>query len=337
MQVSLNVYDAAANEGSASFPVILSGALGSWVSTKPDHNSYPEFYGCQNDNKACWSRNLGKRGFGINPGRTFGSQLSGTWVAPVAGRWLIRIALSCDVPFFADVESNGCQIDGLTYGCTRMSAARQCASALQMTVTEGAYFNSETSAQLEEMFAGTSASTITAPIVTTGPAVLNGEVEAQAAQMFAPTMGEAERIHTIVVSRQELEAQAAQMFGSMPATSCGSQLQTPPTLPDMMVAGSEASAMLAQMFTVEQQPHVAFPIALEPLSAQELAAERAQMFGLDGGGKNGRRRQQSKGPASQGDLVAGVRLTLKAKAPTAVQTDIALAQTLQWQRGDQHG
>ena len=95
--------------------------------------------------------------------------------------------------------------------------------------------------------------------------------------------------------------------------------------------------MLAQMFTVEQQPHVAFPIALEPLSAQELVAERAQMFGVDGGGKNGRRRQQSKGPASQGDLVAGVRLTLKAKAPTAVQTDIALAQTLQWQRGDQHG
>ena len=68
------------------------------------------------------------------------------------------------------------------------------------------------------------------------------------------------------------------------------------------------------MFTTQQQPHLAFPTAPEALSAE--------MFG---GSPAGHRHLQSQGPSSQGELAAGVRLSLRAVAPTLEEAEAALA------------
>ena len=67
------------------------------------------------------------------------------------------------------------------------------------------------------------------------------------------------------------------------------------------------------MFASEQQPHLAFPTELQALSAA--------MFGSG----TGHRRVQSQGPASQGELVAGMRVSLRAVAATPEEAEAALA------------
>ena len=94
-------------------------------------------------------------------------------------------------------------------------------------------------------------------------------------------MGSAEVTGTVVLGKAELEAQAAAMFAATPPEE--RRLAAPPTLDEMLVGGSEAAAMLGRLFTVQQQPHVVYPLSFAPVAS------------LDGGGsaapgKGGRRR-----------------------------------------------
>jgi hypothetical protein len=60
------------------------------------------------------------------------------------------------------------------------------------------------------------------------------------------------RTRTIVLSQSELEAQAVEMFYA--TTAAQRTPVAPPTLPEMLVSGSEAEAQLAQMFVTQQRP-----------------------------------------------------------------------------------
>jgi hypothetical protein len=131
-----------------------------------------------------------------------------------------------------------------------------------------------------------------------------------------PIVGEADTEEMIDVSRVEVEALAAQMFAAQPLST--RTLAAPPTLEEMLVTGSEAQALLSTMFVVEQPPQLVFPTEVEALAAE--------MFGGGkGNGKGGRRNLQSSGPQSQGEAVGGVRLTLRASAPTVAGAEAAVA------------
>ena len=74
----------------------------------------------------------------------------------------------------------------------------------------------------------------------------------------------------------------------------------------MLVPGSEAAELLASMFTAEQQPHLALPTAIEPVTSA-----------ASGGGH--RLLQADKaGPSA-------VRVTVKATAPTVEEVEKVLA------------
>ena len=70
-------------------------------------------------------------------------------------------------------------------------------------------------------------------------------------------------------------------------------LTAPPTLDEMLVPGSPAAELLASMFTAEQQPHLALPTAIEPVTSAA------------GGGRHRRELQRSDGSAD------GVRITVQ--------------------------
>ena len=76
----------------------------------------------------------------------------------------------------------------------------------------------------------------------------------------APTVGSATLTGTSVLGKAELEAQAAAMFAATPPEE--RRLAAPPTLEEMLVGGSEAAAMLGRLFTVQQQPHVVYPLSV---------------------------------------------------------------------------
>ena len=111
----------------------------------------------------------------------------------------------------------------------------------------------------------------------------------------------------IEVSRSEAEQRAAELFAVSPPVG----MLAPPTLEQMLVPGSEASVMLATMFTTEQQPHLAFPTAIEHVGASS--------GGPGGGGGNRRQLQRADGGADR------VVITVKAVAPTPEEADGAIA------------
>ena len=121
---------------------------------------------------------------------------------------------------------------------------------------------------------------------------LQSEAEAQMAIMFPPcglgdpgtgtarectVAGQMHLVSTFDVSQQELEAQAAVMF---PAQADHITLDAPPTMDQMLVPNSEASALMAQMFVQQQQPRFAYPIVIQPLTLAELAEHRNGCAGL---------------------------------------------------------
>jgi hypothetical protein len=77
----------------------------------------------------------------------------------------------------------------------------------------------------------------------------------------------------------------------------------------MLVGGSEANALLTSMLTVQQQPHVVYPLTIEAVASD------------GGGGGGGHRRRQLQGaepePEPESGDIAGVRASLKIKAPTS--------------------
>jgi hypothetical protein len=126
--------------------------------------------------------------------------------------------------------------------------------------------------------------------------------------------GSAERTDTIVLSRADVEAQAAAVFDATPAAE--RTLAAPPTLEEMLVGGSEANALLTSMLTVQQQPHVVYPLTIEP-----VASDGSGGGGGGGGGGSGHRRRQLQGaepePEPESGDISGVRASLKIKAPTS--------------------
>eukprot|EP01046_Picozoa_sp_COSAG06_P009664 COSAG06_NODE_508_length_14925_cov_18.648995_3_plen_402_part_00 len=255
-QVSATFYQANAAAGSAGFEATVGGPMGRWRDTPPGHHSYAEHHGCSNEDRSCISSIAAS--YGIHPGGSYGSVLKGTWVAPADGKWLLRVVANCDVVFYSDVEAEGCDIDDSSYGCHTTpdhTYNSDCASTLQVTVTPDAYFDDDSSSAGGQQQSG-------------------GASDGRS----GPVAGSAERTDTIVLRRADVEAQAAAVFDATPAAE--RTLAAPPTLEEMLVGGSEANALLTSMLTVEQQPHVVYPLTIEAVAS-------------DGGGGGHRRMQRT--------------------------------------------
>lgn len=297
-QIEATFYQAAAAAGAAGFEPVVSGAMGEWSATPApspcitgniynqdedqkcrsyaagmygyscadtfcadcgqrahhcdlacgfhcDHQSYAEQQGCSNEDRTCIG-NI-RASFGIHPdGAMFPRFLKGTWVAPASGPVLLRLVCNCDVVFYADVQAEGCQVnlEG-SYGCHSNSDGTDnsaCDSVLQLTVTQGAYFDQSTATATTQ-----------------------------------PVSGSVKRADTIVIGRAEAEAQAAMVWQATPLEH--RTLNAPPTLDDMLVAGTAANHILASLFTLEQQPHLVYPLSWQLASNRAGEHRRLQMEG----------------------------------------------------------
>ncbi len=231
--VQATFYQPDAAESARGFADALNGALGNWSPTPPGHHSIATHFSCDNADRACIARWLGHP-FGIHPGAIFGNSLRGNFVAPASGQVLLRLAINCQVPFFSDVELEGCMVgtEGSdSYGCDSKEL-QSCISDLTLTVTPGAHFTIDQ----EE----------------------STEIDAQVDAML-PSPGPSQSVSQIVIGRTEIEAQAAAMLTLQPNPAVGAA----PTLDEMLVGGSEANALLQSMLTQEQQPHLVYPVHID--------------------------------------------------------------------------
>lgn len=233
-------------------------------------------------------------------GGNFTRFLQGTWVAPTSGTWLVRLVINCDVPFYADVQADGCFIDDDgTYGCQPTSDGMhnaRCASQLQLTVTPGAYFANQDSQAGHRR-------------TQMGGDHLDHTIDTHP---IAPTVGTFQRTDIIVIERSTLEAQAATVWQ---ATSADQRpTAAPPTLDEMLVSGTPANALLATMLTTEQQPHVAYPLS----------------YVLDGSEDDGcgRRRLQHEGDR--------LYVTIETHAPSSADANLATQRLVSTLPGLQH-
>jgi hypothetical protein len=87
--------------------------------------------------------------------------------------------MNCDVAFFADVQTEGCWIKASddSFGC-HQTDADECAATLSLTITEGAYFDTQ-------------------PTASDAEQEREKEFQGNAAQMFVPVAGQA-TIHAVV-------------------------------------------------------------------------------------------------------------------------------------------
>ena len=176
--------------------------------------------------------------------------------------------MNCDVVFYADVQAEGCSFeeDG-SYACQptrdgtciRGALGRgdcsngQCASELRLTVTQGAYFDQ--SAENDADQAGHRRMQ------------MSGDHLHHTIDTHAPTFGTVQRTDRIVIGRSDVEALAAAAWHA--AHDAGRRLQSnaggshPPTLGEMLVAGSEANALLTTLFAVHEEPHVVYPLSMQ--------------------------------------------------------------------------
>ena len=115
----------------------------------------------------------------------------------------------------------------------------------------------------------------------------------------------------MTVSRSDVEAQASRMFYATPVKK--RRLASPPTLPEMLVGGSEAQAQLARMFVEQQPPHV-----IRPTKFRRVLPPAA------GGGGHRRVQQQESGL----DEIAVTVVTTAPDDVTAQQATSALAISL---------
>jgi hypothetical protein len=97
-QVSVTLYQAGAAAGADGYSEVLGGPLGTWTHRSPGHMTYAETKGCANNDTVC----SGLFGFGVYPDAEHGFKRSieGTYVATASGTVLMRVKMSCDVPFF---------------------------------------------------------------------------------------------------------------------------------------------------------------------------------------------------------------------------------------------
>eukprot|EP01043_Picozoa_sp_COSAG02_P004473 COSAG02_NODE_117_length_35386_cov_78.819163_7_plen_608_part_00 len=167
---------------------------------------------------------------------------------------LLRLEANCDVPFFADVQADGCYIyndhGGDTFGCDATYGNAdthndifynsECASQLLVTVAPGAYYDDDPEHGAHRR-------------MQTG-----GDYLHQTVEPHAPTHGTVQRTDRIVVPRTEVESQAAAAWRVTPTAQ--RQLAAPPSLDDMLVIDTPANALLVSLFTVREQPHVVYPL-----------------------------------------------------------------------------
>jgi hypothetical protein len=225
---------------------VASAPLGDWIATPAGHQSFAENQGSSKEDRSCIDEIAAS--FGIHPGGAFPRFLEGTWVATASGAVLLRLLLNCGVPFYADVAADGCSINDGGYNCDPTADGTynsKCASELRLTVTPDAYYDEQPDG---------------------GPTSGGSAGGAAAAQQQQPISGGAERTDTLVVDRGEVEAQALILWQDTPAEQ--RTLAAPPTVDEMLVSGSEANALLTSLFTVEQQPHVIYPLSIQ---ASELS------------------------------------------------------------------
>ena len=157
-----------------------------------------------------------------------------TWVSAVSGPVLVRIAASCDVEFYADSTAGGCAFseDGQDVHCpdgfgASLNPSSVCASELELTVTEGAYFTPEQKAELEAV-----AEHPLAPLMAA-----------------LPQLGQAVQEQTVEVPGPEVEAMVATMFSNLPPAEQAAHGGAAPTLEAMLIPGSPEAALMARTFT----------------------------------------------------------------------------------------
>ena len=251
-EVTATFFYAGAAAGSAGFSPTLRGSMGNWTATSANSHAYTEYMTCQADDPTCEYVTIG-----VHPGQEYGSHMQGVWVAPSSGDVLMHLSLSCDVPFFADVELPGCAMRNGVGGCQRTDSGHdygRCSSQLSLSVTEGAFFEP--------------------------PAADTDERDAQARAMLH--VGQATVTTVLLIDSSELQAQATAMFQATPEIHRVNP--NPPTVDEMLVPGSEGSAILGSMFISQQQPHVIYPTSFAAGSAtggDNSGHRRAQMTAED--------------------------------------------------------
>ncbi len=266
-RIRATLYQADASSGSGAFQPVIDGPVGQWTSTPAEHESYFEHIGCANDDRQCPGHAGEIRdSFGIYPGDKFGSVLTGTWVAPGSGPVLLRLVMNCDVPFFADVQADGCWDDHTSYGCDPQYGVdnSKCYSKMWLTVTPGAYYHR----------------------------TVDGHRRAQSdgGHLHPPSLalGPAHRTDTILIQSAVVEAHAEATWTT--STMSDGKLSTAPALKEMLVTGTPAHAFLTSLLSVYQQPHVVYPVAFNIIDSKMI---------FDEGDGYGHRRIQTRGDILQ--------------------------------------
>lgn len=238
-----------------------------------EHQSLAEFVGCSNElvHQCSALRSL-PASFGVHPGGRFGSYLVGTWVAPAAGPILMRLNVNCDSVVYADVQAGGCTIGerhntgARTSSCGPASDGtykNKCFSELLLTATPGAYIAQPGPSDGRRR-------------VQKGGDHLHNTVDTHAP---SPILGIVQRTDIITVQRADIEAQVADRWQATPADQ--RTLPASPTIDQMLVSGTPANTMLQSLFTVEQQPHVIYPLVLDESDVASVGHRRTQNSGDD--------------------------------------------------------
>ena len=228
-----------AAEGDGGFAPTIAGALGNWREIRPGNPSYAQHAGCVDGDRICLHDNYGvPLEFGVHTGE-HGSYLEGTFVATADGPLLVRMTANCEVTAITGLQ-DGCEynemgsghVTGAVFTCGQGQGGEVlrheqlfCTSRLRLTVTANAYTDE---------------------------------------QSGATVAGSAQRTDTVTINRNQVEMRVAALHAAMsPTERLQHSLLTPPTLEEMMVAGTPAASLLARAFTVAQAPHVVFPTTFE--------------------------------------------------------------------------
>ena len=276
-QVSATMYQAGAAAGASGFQEVVSGPMGTWTGPAAGHQTFAQARGCAEDDTVC----TGLYDFGVHPGETFVQSLEGSYVASASGAVLMRVVVSCDIPFYADVGLESCHMDDVSYGCVPDSNGvnwAHCASELAVTVTPGAFYQNPNDATIGTDPAGAAGTTTPGSASgATDPTQVIGGGDATL------VIGSAVRVDSIVIDRAMLEEHAA-------AAAVGSDSDRHPTMEELLIAGTPEASVLAAMFTKSQEPYLVFPLTFTPITAAELV--EAQTPPPDTAPGGGHRRMQ---------------------------------------------
>lgn len=247
-QVSVTLYQGGAAAGADGYQQVVGGPLGGWTHRSDGHQTYAESKGCANNDTVC----SGLFSFGVHADapHAFKRSVEGTYVATASGTVLVRVEMTCDVPFYANVDLEGCRYDARSYGCVPAENGvnyGHCSSDLSLTVTKGAFYNQPGHGDASTTTGGGDGGVEPSGDGGGGPDTTDGGGAAGPEPELV--LGDAERTDSVVISRADLEAHAA-------VAALGSESDRHPTLEQLLVAGTPEAALLAAMFTTSQEPCV---------------------------------------------------------------------------------